>query len=104
MSPFHLTALGLGLVLLGGALAASERVSLPLLAGGVVLMAIAGYRWLRGRTRDRYDLGALREVHDRVELEEIEVGTAREDAGSITCPHCLQAYDRRLGICPNCRR
>ena len=55
------------------------------------------------RKRDPYDLGTLREVHERANWEEVE-GTAIDDEADMMCPCCGVVYGRVLPVCPNCRR
>lgn len=58
------------------------------------------WQWKRAQ---RYDLGALRELHDAggpPEPDEVEI----PDDADILCPHCGTLYGAFLPVCPNCRQ
>ena len=56
----------------------------------------------RVRLRDRYDLGTLREIHEREELSELDPGTVDPEADKVVCLHCNHQYHSRFPACPNC--
>lgn len=54
--------------------------------------------------RDKYDLGALKELHEQERQGPLpDVGTV-EDADTVTCPHCFEIYDANSKVCRNCGR
>jgi hypothetical protein len=59
---------------------------------------------LPGLLRSRYDLGALREVHERetVKLLLIENPDEPAEFDSIHCLNCGEVYNLRIPICPSC--
>lgn len=78
-----------------------------------VLVAIAGFSALvaignaiRGRVRlpDRYDLGTLREIHEREELMDLDPGTLDPEADRVVCFYCNHQYHSRFPACPHCGR
>ncbi len=56
------------------------------------------------RSRDKYDLRQLRELHEHEELIAAGDELPSEQADTIVCPNCGSPYHHRFPICPNCRR
>lgn len=50
---------------------------------------------------EKYSLDSLREVHDRAELDEIDV-PGGNDLDSVVCLCCGTAYSNRFPACPDC--
>ena len=76
-------------------------------AGGL-LVAIAGlaclWAFIEGalphlKSRDRYDLGELRKLHEEEEIHALHEGT---DGDHVVCPRCYTEYPARVGACPRC--
>lgn len=72
---------------------------LVLCAGGSLFFLLRGFLLLR---RDPYDLGLLREVHERDQLPTSEAEEAPDDA--VYCRHCHEAYPASCLQCPRCGR
>jgi len=53
--------------------------------------------------RDPYDLEALRRVHEREELMELDPGDVSYEADKVVCANCGRSYHVRFPICPHCR-
>lgn len=68
--------------------------------GGLVYFSI---RAVKQMWRDPYDLGALREIHEAIELEDVESEEIL-DADNVLCPHCRAVYPSFLPACPECGR
>jgi hypothetical protein len=90
-------AVGLGLLLLAGATGA-----VPAMIGGTGALLVAIVVALLNR-KDKYDLGTLREVHDREEVRELLIDEPAE-YDSFLCQGCGAVYDVRIRTCPRCGR
>ena len=69
----------------------------------LLLYSVGGYAvWKR---RSRYDLGALRNLHETggPPPSEEELPEVPEDAG-VVCPCCGNVYGAWMLVCPNCKR
>lgn len=88
----------------------------PLFAGAIVIklglavwilgfgmVSIAKFR-MGLESREKYDLQALKRVHEREELHATEVPSVPNDATEAFCINCGATYDSRLPICPLCKR
>jgi hypothetical protein len=84
--------------------------SAPWLAGALVTMAalsalIALGSGLRGMLRrDPYDLNALKKLHEREELLDLDPGTVSPDADTVVCLCCGTPRPARIPVCPACKR
>lgn len=99
-----LVALAVGIGFFGASLPSGSLPQQVIAFFAVILLIGAGVLWLQERRRDPYDLGLLKEIHDRKEIEEIEREEEDFDYGSIVCPHCQTVRDKRIPACPNCGR
>lgn len=63
------------------------------------LLAVPGM--IRSRSESRYDLNALRNLHEKEELRQIEI-EAPAEFDSVHCLQCGQVYNFRLAACPRC--
>jgi rubrerythrin len=52
--------------------------------------------------RDPYDLGLLKEIHERASWEEADMHIPEN--ADVVCPHCGHLYGQKLKICPMCKR
>jgi len=99
---FVYTAVGLLAVMAAAALwpVPVLRDALAVVAGLAVVGVVLNLA--HAHTNRRYDLSALRKVHERAELDEIEL---REPAeyDSVQCV-CGETYASTLPVCPRCRR
>ncbi len=95
--------LGIAFGLIWAATLASPLISGFAAAVSLGCFVVAGGLSIQGLRRGKYDLRELQRVHEREELDSIEVG-APEDADGIVCVHCGTVYDRRIPVCPNCRQ
>ncbi len=72
--------------------------------GGVITFCVG--TWLAMRRRDQtYDLEALRQVHDRDEIDRAyneQIGPDEFD--HVTCLSCGEEYDLKRSACPRCGR
>lgn len=95
-------ALAVGLWLLGGAVWGGSMLlgQAFVLLGGLACVGAIVHGVARARS-SRYDLGRLREIHERAEFEEVE-DEASPDAEFVVCIHCGDAYHRRYPTCPRC--
>jgi hypothetical protein len=91
-------AAGLALLMFAGAVGSSAALPAVFVAGFAFLVAaIIAFN----NRRDKYDLGVLRQVHDRELVEEIELPEP-SDYDSVHCLHCGTVYTNDLQVCPNC--
>lgn len=95
---------GIGLI---GILVAGAVWPIPILRDSLVVaagIAFAGaaVHLVGARSRSQYDLGALRKVHERAELDEIELHEPT-NYDSVQCV-CGETYASSLPVCPRCRR
>ncbi len=98
MTPIRLTALGIFLVLIAGSVLSAISPVLLILGVGCFLWAVVQ----KMMPADKYDLEALREVHERAELEELEVPDP--DAEQVQCPACFNVFPGHVPACPHCGR
>lgn len=88
---------------------------MPAMAGNPTaiefLVGVAGFMallaaWLgfgrRLRIRDRYDLSALKEIHELEELRDLDPGVPSGEADRVVCVHCGNEYHTRFPVCPHC--
>lgn len=88
------------------ALGALALAAVPLLSALLAFAAVACLLApiLMRRRRDKYDLGTLKEFHEREKEGPLpDVGSVH-DADTVTCPHCFEIYDANSGVCRNCGR
>ncbi len=52
-------------------------------------------------TRESYDLGELRQLHDKEQLRAIEL-TEQGDFDGVQCLACGELYSARFPVCPSC--
>jgi hypothetical protein len=52
--------------------------------------------------RDPYDLVKLKQLDDKLALDELQTGDVANDADQIICIRCQSAYRSRFPACPNC--
>ncbi|AIE83440.1 hypothetical protein [Fimbriimonas ginsengisoli] len=50
---------------------------------------------------DKYSLEALQKVHEKAELDAIDLPDL--DFDSVSCIACGTVYNRRLPVCPHCK-
>lgn len=98
-----LVASGVAIGLLGAAFPMGSLPSLVATFFAVASFAGAFLLWIQKRSRSKYDLGLLREVHEKEEVRNLEV-EEDHDYGTVVCLACQTVYDRRLPACPNCGR
>jgi hypothetical protein len=80
--------LSAGSLALGGFLAPSPLAGLAFTAAiAALLMGL--------RSAHRYDLSELNRLHERAQTE---------DADTIVCAHCGEAYAEKALVCPGCGR
>ncbi len=97
-------AIGLALLLLSPAFAGNGSLAGVAVGTASTLVLVgAGLKlfesgWFR---RDPYDLGKLREVHDRASWSETDVPEVDPDA-EILCLNCGDPYEPRFLSCPRC--
>jgi len=78
----------------------------PYLAvAGLFLAAVAIAIAVRWKHASRYDLAALRELHDAGGPPPAgdELPDVPDDAG-VVCPHCGTLYAAWMLVCPQCKR
>lgn len=100
--PLIYVGLAVACMLLQPSFASDMRAVYGLAVLSAGFLTAAAWTWYRAR-RDPYDLGLLREIHEREELSTIEPELV-VDGGEIICPHCQTPYMSRLPVCPNCKR
>jgi hypothetical protein len=89
------------------AILAFECGSIPALsdafaiAGGLAGVGVV-IQLIRGSRRATYSLEDLRRVHEKAEIDALEVPEP-EDFDSVRCL-CGAVYNKRLPVCPECRR
>lgn len=101
--------------MVGLALSMASAMLLPALGGygplrsvllGLVVLgaigALAGAVFER-RGRDRYDLAALQEIHEREEIRALLDDEPVVEADEILCRGCGEVYPARLPACPRCK-
>ena len=76
----------------------------PLLAVGALLSLVAtGVAIvLDFTTRSRYDLGALRELHEREEVARLDPDSLQGTGDSFLCLYCNEVYSSDFRACPKC--
>ena len=65
---------------------------------GTLLLKDSGQK----RYDDPYDLGLLREVHERKQFDAADETQIPESA-DIVCPHCGHTYGGKFRVCPMCK-
>jgi hypothetical protein len=102
---YVLAALATLCMLLAWALPVPEGLSMALAALASVMFVIVAIPPIMKllRKRDPYDLGALRQVHERAGWAEGEE-TPIDDEADMVCPCCGEVYGRVLPACPSCKR
>lgn len=100
---FPFIALSLAFAIAAGAFSTSPpiRTLLALAAGASLLRAIS--LATSERRASKYDLGALKDFHEREEARQIELDEP-EEFDSVHCFHCGTVYSNQLPACPHCGR
>src|SRR5579862_9132417 len=94
----------LAFLLLAGMLSASTRIAGSLIVAAAIMASVAAWELIRMvRVRTKYDLGALREFHEKEELRQLDPGEVAEDADTVICLCCGGSRPRRIAVCPYCR-
>jgi rubrerythrin len=57
---------------------------------------------LNRRRRDRYDLDALREIHEREAIRALLDNEPTPDSDTVVCRNCGTCYAANIGVCPEC--
>jgi hypothetical protein len=100
---FPYAALALAFAMGATAFSTAPFVQNLLLLLSALCGVAVGAHVLAGKRSARYDLGVLREVHEREEALEIELDEPQE-FDSVHCLHCDTVYSSRLPACPQCGR
>ena len=94
-------ALGLIAALLAAATSALPSLAYALFAVSGCLFLVAIYFTLRDRP-GKYSLEALQRVHERAEIEALEIDQPESD--SLYCSCCGSAYASYFPTCPKCAK
>ncbi len=76
-----------------------------LAAAAILALAAAVALAFVGRAKKgRYDLGELKKVQEREELDALYKQEVKPMEEEVVCLSCHSAFDARLPACPNCGR
>lgn len=87
--------------LIGGAVWPLHSVSYSFFALSGFFAVGAILNIARALREDKYSLSSLQKVHEKAELDEIEV-PGGNDLDSVLCFCCGTAYSDRFPVCPKC--
>lgn len=76
--------------------------ALLLLAIAVALSGGLYFVYLAFRPAARYDLEALREVHERETVRQLLQKEQPANPDFVLCPRCLEEYASHFPACPHC--